>query len=93
MKPFTKIENIRDIRKKLGLNQSDFWSAVGVTQSGGSRYESGAKMSVQVNELLRLVYIEKVDLLKVNRNDLEVGRRLKQLNAGQYKEILQSINE
>lgn len=93
MKPFTKIENIRDIRKKLGLNQSNFWSAVGVTQSGGSRYESGAKMSVQVNELLRLVYIEKVDLLKINKNDLAVGRRLKQLNAGQYKEILQSINE
>ena len=93
MKPFTQIENIRDIRKKLGLNQKDFWGAVGVTQSGGSRYESGSNMSVQVNELLRLVYIENVDLLKVNRNDLEVGRRLKQLNAGQYKEILQSINE
>ena len=93
MKPFTQIENIRDIRKKSGLNQSEFWGAIGVTQSGGSRYESGAKMSVQVNELLRLVYIEKVDLLKVNRNDLEVGRRLKQLNAGQYKEILQSISE
>lgn len=28
------------LRKKLGLNQSDFWSRVRVTQSGGSRYES-----------------------------------------------------
>ena len=88
-----KIQDIRQLRKKLGLNQKDFWGAIGVTQSGGSRYESGANMPVQANELLRLVYIEKVDLLKVNRNDLEVGRRLKQLNAGQYKEILQSINE
>ena len=88
-----KIQDIRQLRKKLGLNQKYFWSAIGVTQSGGSRYESGASMPVQVNELLRLVYIEKVDLLKVNRNDLAVGRRLKQLNAGQYKEILQSINE
>ena len=26
MKSFEKIENIRDIRKKLGLNQMDFWS-------------------------------------------------------------------
>lgn len=28
-------------RKKLGLNQSEFWSRINVTQSGGSRYESG----------------------------------------------------
>ena len=88
-----QIQDIRQIRRKLGLNQNDFWGAIGVTQSGGSRYESGGNMPVQVNELLRLVYIEKIDLLKVNRNDLEVGRRLKQLNAGQYKEILQSIDE
>ena len=88
-----QIHDVRQIRKKLGLNQNDFWGAIGVTQSGGSRYESGGNMPVQVNELLRLVYIEKIDLLKVNRNDLEVGRRLKQLNAGQYKEILQSIDE
>ena len=44
MKSFEKIENIRDIRKKLGLNQMDFWSRIGVTQSGGSRYESGRNM-------------------------------------------------
>ena len=88
-----QIQDIRQLRKKLGLNQNEFWGAIGVTQSGGSRYESGGNMPVQVNELLRLVYIEKIDLLKVNRNDLDVGRRLKQLNAGQYKEILQSISE
>lgn len=28
-------------RKKTGVNQRDFWSRYGVTQSGGSRYESG----------------------------------------------------
>lgn len=26
--------------KKLGLNQSQFWQPFGVTQSGGSRYET-----------------------------------------------------
>jgi predicted transcriptional regulator len=30
----------RVMRRKLGLNQSQFWAAVKVTQSG-SRYESG----------------------------------------------------
>ena len=33
--------NIADARKKEGLNQKDFWARYGVTQSGGSRYESG----------------------------------------------------
>lgn len=32
---------ITDARKTEGLNQSAFWSRFGVTQSGGSRYESG----------------------------------------------------
>ena len=33
--------NHKVIRVKAGLNQSQFWSRIGVTQSGGSRYESG----------------------------------------------------
>ena len=93
MKPFTKIENIRDIRKKLKINQTEFWNQVGVTQSGGSRYESGRAIPNAVRELVRIVHIEGIPLHKINKNDLAVGRRLKQLNAGQYKEILQSINE
>ena len=53
MKTFQNIDNIRDIRKKLGLNQQEFWSQIGVTQSGGSRYESGRNMPKPVRELLR----------------------------------------
>lgn len=33
--------DIANTRKKLNLNQTAFWSRYGVTQSGGSRYESG----------------------------------------------------
>lgn len=32
---------IADVRKEEGINQSEFWTRYGVTQSGGSRYESG----------------------------------------------------
>ena len=46
--------NYRDMRKSLGLNQQEFWSPVGVTQSGGSRYESGRGVPVQVVEQVRL---------------------------------------
>ena len=48
----------RTLRQRLGLNQQQFWSAVGVTQSGGSRYESGRNMPRPVVELVRLVHVE-----------------------------------
>ena len=31
-----------DMRARAGLNQTQFWSRVGITQSGGSRYETGS---------------------------------------------------
>ena len=43
-------------RIKLGLNQSEFWSPLGVTQSGGSRYESGRKIPRPVQKLLAIAY-------------------------------------
>ena len=76
MKTFQNIDNIRDIRKKLGLNQQEFWSQIGVTQSGGSRYESGRNMPKPVRELLRLVHVEQVDLAKVNHDDMVIAALL-----------------
>ena len=34
------IRNPREIRQRLRLNQEQFWTRIGVTQSGGSRYET-----------------------------------------------------
>lgn len=89
MANFEKIDNIRDIRRNLGMNQVDFWSKLGVTQSGGSRYESGRNMPKPVRELLRLVHIEKVDLSKVNSDDLAVANLLKENNPELYKQLLE----
>lgn len=47
---------VREIRRKLGLNQQAFWSLLGVTQSGGSRYESGRSIPKPVQNLVRLAY-------------------------------------
>jgi predicted transcriptional regulator len=33
--------DIVERRKKLGLTQTNFWAKVGITQSGGCRFESG----------------------------------------------------
>ena len=44
------------LRAKLKLNQSQFWSRISVTQSGGSRYESGRDLPAPVLLLLHLVF-------------------------------------
>ena len=81
-----KIE-AREIRRKLGLNQQQFWSKIGVTQSGGSRYESGRNMPRPVQALLRLVHVEQIDITKIKREDLEVAEYLKATNPEQFKEL------
>lgn len=62
----------KEVRRQLGLNQQEFWSRIGVTQSGGSRYESGRRMPKPVQELLRVVHVEKIDLNRIHREDLDV---------------------
>ena len=71
------ILNPREIRRRLGLNQEEFWTRIGVTQSGGSRYESGRNMPKPVRELLRLVHVERIDLSRVKKEDFELIDYLK----------------
>ena len=87
MKPFERITNPREIRRRLRLNQNQFWSQVGVTQSGGSRYESGRTMPKPVRELLRLVHIEGVNLARAKGNDLEIAHYLKATNPRLYRRL------
>jgi transcriptional regulator with XRE-family HTH domain len=86
MKAMEKI-NAREIRRKLGMNQQQFWSKLGVTQSGGSRYESGRNMPRPVQHLLRLVHVEQIDIAKVKREDFEVVEYLKTHKSAQFKEL------
>lgn len=87
MKLFEKIDNPREIRRKLGMNQAEFWGKIGVTQSGGSRYENGRNMPRPVRELLRLVHVEQLDLHKIKKDDLEVIQYLKASNPELYKSL------
>lgn len=41
MKGKLDLNRLGDLRKRQGLNQYDFWTPLGITQSGGSRYENG----------------------------------------------------
>ena len=49
-------KSVTDIRKATGLNQSQFWSRIGVTQSGGSRYEGDRGMPKPARILFELVF-------------------------------------
>lgn len=86
MKNSDKLD-VREIRRKLGLNQSQFWSKIGVTQSGGSRYESGRNIPRPVQALLRLVHIEQIDISKIRKDDVEVAEYLKTSNPEMYKTL------
>jgi len=90
MKTFEKIANPKDIRRKRGMNQQEFWGMIGVTQSGGSRYESGRNMPRPVRELLRLVHVEGVDLGKIRRDDIHVLDMLKSTQPDLYKTLKKS---
>jgi predicted transcriptional regulator len=87
MKLFDEIFNLSEIRRKLRLSQYDFWNKVGVTQSGGSRYENGRNMPKPVRELVRLVHIQKVDVSKIQKDDLIVAKLLKIKNPNLYKNL------
>ena len=86
VKTIEKID-AREIRRKLGMNQQQFWSPLGVTQSGGSRYESGRNMPRPVQQLLRLVHVEQIDIQKIKREDYEVVEYLRSNKAALFKEL------
>jgi len=87
VKLFDRVLNPREIRRRLGLNQEQFWTQIGVTQSGGSRYESGRDMPKPVRELLRLVHVEQVDLSQVKRVDFEIINYLKESHPDLYRNL------
>ncbi len=91
MKIFDRVLNPREIRRRLGLNQEQFWTQIGVTQSGGSRYESGREMPKPVRELLRLVHVEQVDLSQVKRVDFEIISYLKSAHPDLYRTLRRAV--
>ncbi len=82
-----KLLNPKAIRKQLGMNQHEFWSKIGVTQSGGSRYESGRNMPKPVQELLRVVHIEGIDLSTIRKDEIRALDYLKSNHPNLFEKI------
>ena len=87
----SKTTKPRHLRQRLGLNQQQFWSAVGVTQSGGSRYESGRNMPRPVVELVRLVHIEGIDLSRARGEHFAIASHLRTTNPQLYTRLKSQI--
>ena len=49
------IKEYRALRRKLDMNQTEFWSRLGVTQSGGSRYEASSRKMPKPVAMLALI--------------------------------------
>lgn len=64
------LSNPAALRKKVGINQSAFWSRFGVTQSGGSRYEGGRDIPTPIKLLMALHAVG-----KITDEDLEDARK------------------
>jgi hypothetical protein len=91
MKSAGKNMNPRQLRHRLGVNQMEFWSAVGVTQSGGSRYETGRSMPKPVRELVRLVHVEGINLAHARGEYIAVAEHLRSHNPALYQRIKRDI--
>lgn len=72
-------KEVKAMRKGLKLTQTEFWTPLGLTQSGGSRYESHQEIPKPVCKLIYIHYEAKIDV----RSPLEFNRSLK--NAKKVK--------
>lgn len=80
----------KELRIKLGLTQGGFWAPVGVSQSGGSRYETGRKLPAAISTLLHLVHIEGIDLGALKGQHALVGRYLSLQDPEAYEKLLKA---
>jgi DNA-binding transcriptional regulator YiaG len=64
------LRKVVEIRRHACLNQSAFWSRFGVTQSGGSRYESGRSMPRPTS---MLVWLRESGV--ITDNDLDAAKK------------------
>ena len=55
-KKLPTIKNYRELRRKMDISQSEFWNRIGVTQSGGSRYETMRRVPKTTQAVIDLTY-------------------------------------
>lgn len=74
-------EEVRALRRTLGLNQTEFWAHFQTTQSGGSRYESGREIPDPVQVLLNIALATDAKAAAIFDEFRQFGRPKKKTRA------------
>lgn len=78
MKKRMQFSAVKELRLKLGMTQQAFWNHLGITQSGGCRYESGRRVPNPTRMLIELVYFQHGErYLKRLRSEAGVDGRVR----------------
>lgn len=72
---------VRELRRKRGLNQGEFWAHFQTTQSGGSRYESGREIPNPVQVLLNIAFCTDVKATSIFDEFRQFGHPKKKTKA------------
>lgn len=80
-----------ELRRKLGLSQTKFWEKLGVTQSGGSRYEKDRCLPKAVAMLLDIVYLKEIDPKNLDDRDGRILSFLKDGHPDLYKALYKQV--
>lgn len=79
---------IRALRNSKKMNQTQFWGALNVTQSCGSRYESGRKIPTLVQLMIDLVHVRGVDLNALpSADDVKMLHAIRSNHPDLYKNL------
>ena len=83
--------DLKEMRKKREMNQSNFWAPLGVTQSGGSRYESDRNLPKPVESLVTIAYGTPAQLFKeLQRLRPDFVKDLAKYKPDNFREHLES---
>jgi len=75
------------LRRVSGLNQTEFWAKVGISQNTGLRYESRGSVPPTVGLLIDLVYVRLIDVAKLNGEDMAILEYLQLSLPGWYARL------
>jgi transcriptional regulator with XRE-family HTH domain len=84
-------EAAKALRESCGLSQKAFWSVVGLTQSGGCRYERGNRLPKPIRILLFITYVAELKIDASTPTGAADIRRLAQLQASESAPSAETI--
>lgn len=74
---------VRHLRKQLGMTQQAFWEPLGITQSGGCKYETGHPMPNPIRTLVFVTYVAGLRTDAFTRDGVASLMRLSRLQASE----------